>query len=83
MASDEFIASVAQEMEQILNSASDNGRLGLAPDVVRRWQRYFSRDYPEAMATKIRTAARDHGIPLDDYEPDCAKGAAEIILSCH
>ena len=81
MASDLFVASVAQEMQRILNSPDECSRLGLAPDIVRGWRRYFVQDSAEAMIEKIKTVARDNGIQLDNYEPHATSGAAEMILS--
>jgi len=82
MASHLFIASVAGEMQRILNSSDECSRLGLAPDIVQGWRRYFVQHSAEEMIEKITTVARDNGVQLDNYESHSAPAAAaEMILS--
>jgi hypothetical protein len=80
VASDQFVAAVAAEMQRILNGP-DAARLGLAADIVDDCQGYFSRHSAAAMVEKIKSVGRDNGINLDNYEPFYARGAAEMILS--
>jgi hypothetical protein len=80
MASDEFVAAVATEIQRISKSAAECSRLGLAAEIATQWQGYFSQDAAEVIEN-VRAAARETGIQLDNYDPRYARGAAEMILS--
>jgi hypothetical protein len=74
MASDQFVAAVATEIERIVNSANECGRLGLAADLMRTWQGYVSQHSAAAMLEKVIAGARDNEIQLNNYEPLYARG---------
>ena len=82
MASHLFIASVAGEMQRILNTSEDFSRLGLAPEIVHSWRRYFVQESAEAMIEKIKKVAQDNSVQVDNYESHSAPtAAAEMILT--